>query len=31
MVDVPTAYPDNSDILERKAQGRRDIAKRTFS
>jgi hypothetical protein len=25
-----TTYPDISDILQRKAEGRRDIARRTF-
>jgi hypothetical protein len=25
-----TTYPDISDIFERKAEGRRDIARRTF-
>jgi hypothetical protein len=25
-----TTYPDISDILERKAEGRRDIARRSF-
>jgi len=27
---MPQDYPDISDILERKAEGRRDIARRTF-
>jgi hypothetical protein len=28
--DKPTVYPDISDILARKAAGRRDLARRTF-
>jgi hypothetical protein len=28
--DEPKAFPDISDILARKAEGRRDIARRSF-
>jgi hypothetical protein len=28
--DPATVYPDVSDILKRKAEGRRDIARRSF-
>jgi hypothetical protein len=30
MTKPGTTYPDISDILERKAEGRRDIARRSF-
>lgn len=30
MTRPETTYPDISDILERKAEGRRDIARRSF-
>jgi hypothetical protein len=30
MKQPETIYPDISDILQRKAQGRRDIARRSF-
>jgi hypothetical protein len=30
MTDEPQIYPDISDILARKAEGRRDLARRSF-